>query len=401
MVPRNPNHHLAFLAFLALMVFGSIILVQNESALATHHANQGVTKSYCASTLDQPVVYVSSIFDVKTPPGLAISAEPLNFAFRNYLVEEYDFKSSSNFPANCGLFVTLSQAEANKQQIIADAQRAKRQIVEVNWKPSPNLQVAQDAGNDTAVFSKDVPPPTHTFCAVGHESTMYFSAVFDTAGALVDPRWNDSFNDFLSKTYSAEGLVTCTIMNTVREAERNLKARVGGVRANNHKAVETGWKYDPTHVASTRPRPKPTPKPDDDPEPQQQRPAAKTPAADKRDFAAKEGSAALTLCQNDRVMSGAFDCYRMQRTVYTYRIEHAGDVSPEPLVKLLDKLDCSQCIIDYMVKMWAKSAAQSRGLQLNAADCAAERFLTNVKAEPYPSHAKKLFETTIAACSKQ
>jgi hypothetical protein len=191
--------------------------------------------------------------------------------------------------------------------------------------------------------------------------------------------------------------LSCTIMNTVREAERNLNARVTSIRANSQQAVKTRWKYDPTGVY--KPAPKPTPKADDDPEPPP-RPAPKTPSTDIRDFAAKEGSAALTLCQNDRVMSGAFDCYRVHRAVYNYCIEHGGDVSPEPVVKLLDKLDCSECIIDYQVKMWARSAAQSRGLQPHAADCVADRFLTNVKAEPYPAHAKKLFEAAIAGCGK-
>ena len=397
MIPQNPNHHKTFLASLALIVLGSIILVRTESALATHHANQGMTKSYCASTLDQPVVYISSIFDAKTNPHWTVDTGPLNFAFHNYLIEEYDVKTNSNYPTNCGLFETLGQAEANRRQLMTDARGRKDQIVEVSWKPGPGVEVLQSA--DPNFMPSTPPTPTHTYCAVGHESTMYFSAVFDTVGALNNPAWSDGFNDFLRKTYSAEGLVTCTIMNTVREAERNLKARVGGVRANSHKAVETGWKYDPTHVASSRPRPKPTPKPDDDPEPPP-RPVAKTPAADIRDFAGKEGSAALTLCQNDRVMSGGFDCYRVQRAVYNYRIAHAADVRPEPLVNLLDKLDCSQCIIDYLVKMWANSAAQSRGLQASAAECVAQRFVTNLQAEPYPGHAKKLFDTAFAACKK-
>jgi hypothetical protein len=50
--------------------------------------------------------------------------------------------------------------------------------------------------------------------------------------------------------------------------------------------------------------------------------------------------------------------------VHTKRITHATEdgpaAQPEPLVNLLaeDKLDCSQCIVDYRVKMWAKSLAQ-------------------------------------------
>jgi hypothetical protein len=66
----------------------------------------------------------------------------------------------------------------------------------------------------------------------------------------------------------------------------------------------------------------------------------------------------------------------------------------------LTRLDCNQCIVGYLVKMWAKSAAQSRGLQLNAADCVAQRFVINLQSEPYPGHAKKLFDAAFAACKK-
>jgi hypothetical protein len=51
--------------------------------------------------------------------------------------------------------------------------------------------------------------------------------------------------------------------------------------------------------------------------------------------------------------------------VHTKRITHATEdgpaAQPEPLVNLLaeDKLDCSQCIVDYRVKMWAKSLARA------------------------------------------
>ena len=84
---------------------------------------------------------------------------------------------------------------------------------------------------------------------------------------------------------------TCTPLNTVREAEEILKARIGGVRYNRRKAVETGWKFGSTDVASTKPRPKPTPKPDDDPEPVahsvQLHDGATIPSI--KEFAAKEG----------------------------------------------------------------------------------------------------------------
>ena len=238
MIPRNASRHIILGFCLGFIALGPIIPAQTERALAPPAQGRVLTKGYCASDLNQPVIYASNIFDVRVAGSY--TTQPLDFAFRNYLVEEYDYKSSSNYPTGCPIFETLSQAEASKRQLVTDAQRAKKQVVEVNWKPGSGVEVLQSADPN---FMPTAPPTsTHTFCAVGHESTMYFSAVFDTVGALNNQAWSDAFNDFLRKTYSAEGLATCTIMNTVREAERNLKARVAGVRANSHKAVETGWK---------------------------------------------------------------------------------------------------------------------------------------------------------------
>jgi len=395
-IPRTVSRHIILAFCLGFIALVFAIPARTENAPVPQGANRIYSKAFCASEQEKPVVYFSKIFDVNiTVP--TIDTQPLVNGFIIHLKEKYDYHAGSNYPVVCPLYKTLSEAEATKRKMEAQVQPTAKQIIEVDWTPPAWAQPLQAVGGP-GYFPQAPPIPTHTFCAVGHESTMYFSAVFDTFGALNNPAWGDAFNDFLRRTYSAKGLVQCTMLDTVREAERNLKARVGGVRANSHKAVETGWKYDPT-VKIAKFVPRPTPKDDDDLEPAP-RPAPKTPAADARDFATKEAQAALTLCQNDRVMSGAFDCYRIHRTVYNYRIAHAGEVSPEPLVKLLDKLDCSECIIDFRVKGWAQSAAQSRGLQLNAANCVAERFLTNVKAEPYPGHAKKLFDAAIAACKK-
>lgn len=409
MIPGNVSHQrtvvksILWLLFATSLALAAIVSARTENAVATTGPTSGISKGYCASTLDQSIVYFSNIFDANIKARTKISTQPLNFAFKNYLIEEYDFKSSSNFPANCALFDTLSQAEANKRQLEAQAQQAMKQVVEVNWNPGPLAEVPQ--GDESVAVGPTGPPPTHTFCAVGHESTMYFSAVFDTAGALVNPKWNDAFNEFLNKRYGfrAEVEATCTTLNTVREAERILNARVGGARAGSRKAVETGWKFDPT--GTYKPVPKPTPKTDDDPEPPiAQKQAQPAPSANIRDFATKEVPVALAYCQNDRIISGAFDCYCVQRNVYNYRIkqaeEHPGS-QPEPLASLLagEKLECASCIGQW-VQMWAKSAAQSRGLVPNAADCAAQRFVTSLHAKPYLSHVKEIFDGAIAACKK-
>jgi hypothetical protein len=394
MIPRNPSRQRIVLLCLSLLALAVFIPARTDKVGATHRAIQEYTKGFCASERDKPVVYFSKTFDVNITKR-AIDTQPLVNAFIIHLKEEYDYKTNNNYPVLCPLYKSLGEAEAARRVQEAQARGPGKQIVEVDWTPPAWGQVLQS--DDPNFMAKGPPVPTHTFCAVGHDDTMYFSGVFDALSTENYQALGNAFNGFLLKRYGFEPQVdaTCTPLNTVREAEYNLKARIGGVRANNHKAVETGWKYDPT--GTYKPVPKATPKPDDDPEPPQKQPRP-APATDARDFATKEAQAALAICQNDRVMSGAFDCYRVHRAVYNYRIAHAGEVSPVPVVKLLDKLDCSECIIDYRVKMWATSAAQSRRLQPKAADCVAERFLTNVRGKPNPGHANELFEAAIAAC---
>jgi hypothetical protein len=400
MIPRSP-YSIVLLAFcLIFLVLSSVSPWRTKSALATYPANQAITKTFCYSAGNTSAVYFSRVLDVTMQARTKISTLPLNNAFLYYLVEEYDYKSSSNFGGGCPLFANLSQAEARKQELIAEARRANMQVVEVNWNPGPIVETPR--GDESVTIGPKVPPPSHTFCALGNADTMYFSAVFDTVGPLNVQAWNNAFKDFLSKTYGFEAEVdaTCTPLNTTREAEQVLSARIGGVRYNRHKAVETGWKFGSNTVASTRPRPKPTPKPDDDPEPVAQRPAPAPPPADIRDFATKEVPQVMAYCQNDRMVAGAFNCDCIQRALYNYRMEHAKEPGPpEPFASLFakDKLDCSGCIAPFVLA-WATSRAQSASLPLPAAQCVAKRFDTTLRAKPHPSHVRELFNAAIAAC---
>lgn len=397
MIPRNFSRQIVLAVCLEVLALGSAIPAQTETALATRSASQGMTKGFCASDPGGPVVYFSSIFDAVTVARNKISTEPLNFAFKNYLVEEYDFKSSSNYPTNCGLFETPSQAEASKRRLVTDAQRANKQVVEVNWNPSPVVETPQ--GDDSVTIGPKGPPPTHTFCALGHGSTMYFSAVFDTPGALINPRWNDSFNEFLRKNYSAEGEAQCTIMNTVREAEFNLKARIGGVRANNHKAVETGWRYNASLV-ETKPAPKPTPKFDDDPEPVP-RPTAPPPTEQSKDLAVKELPVSLAYCQNTPSLNGVFICDCFRRLVYNYRMEHAAG-QPEPLASLVagEKLAWSECIDNIKVGKWVSDRAAEQKLTQRTINCTTQKFIVGFYAQPKLNRMKELYNESLAACNK-
>lgn len=393
MIPRNASRHIILACSLAVIALVFVIPARTENALATPGRNLGMTKGYCASDPSGPVVYFSNIFDAITKARTQISTAPLNFAFKNYLVEEYDFKSSSNYPTLCEVFQTLSQAEGRRSQLVSEAQRANKRVVEVNWNPSPVTETPQ---GDGAAIGPAGPPPTHTVCALGHESTMYFSAVFDTAGALINPKWNDSFNEFLRKTYSAEGEAQCTIMNTVREAEQLLKDRVAGVRANRHKAVETGWRYNASLVAA-KPAPKPTPKVDDDPEPTQ-RPVKPTapPSQSLNEFATKEGPLVLDYCRKDPMLSKLFDCNRVQRSVYNYRMEHG---SSEPLASLFtqDKMSLAEAI-DTGLGLWVRARATAQQFSTKVTNCIEQKFIVSFYDKPYLSHMQEIYTASVAAC---
>ena len=398
MIPQNLSRYIILVSSLALVALASAIALRSD-ALATHLIQGSTWTASCSSEMGGNVVYVSEIFDVVSPPFMSgIDTSPLNLAFKNYLVEEYDFKSNAGYSAGCRVFQNLSQAEANRRQIINQAQQANKQIIELKWNPGPIVAVSH---GDGFIIGPKGPPPTHTICAIGYQNTTYFSAVFDTSSSQPDPAWNNAFNNFLRKNYSAEGEANCTSLNTVREATRLLHDRVVGLRANNHKAVETGWKFDPTDIAANKPRPKSAPTPDDDPEPvAPQRPTAQTapPSQSIKDFAAQEGPQVLAYCQKDPMLSKIFDCYRVQRSVYNYRMEHG---SSEPLASLFkqEKVNLAEAI-GTGLGQWVRDRATAQGLDNRLTNCIEQKFNVSFYEKPYISKMQEIYNASLAACKQ-
>ncbi|HEX3183276.1 MAG TPA: hypothetical protein VHQ94_00695 [Pyrinomonadaceae bacterium] len=377
----------------SLMALAAIIPARTESAPTTTRPNLATFKIYCASSLDQPIVYFSNIFDANLKAQTQISTAPLGSAFRNYLVEEYDFKSSSG--ASCGFFDSLAKAEANKRQLMAQAQQANKRVMEINWNHGP---LSETPVGDGASIGIAGPIPTYTFCAMPREATMYYSAVFKTAGGQVNPKWNDAFNEFLYKTYGfhAEVEATCTIMATNREAEAILTARVSGARINSHKVVETGWKFDPT--GTYKPAPKPTPKADDDPEPVQ-RPVAPNPSRQTSDAAMKEVPMAVAHCQKDPSMSAIFICDNFGRAIYNYRMAHINEPA-EPLATVEAKLNCVECVDPVRVSQWVEKRAVADKLSNKAINCVTQSVIVNLQTTPQAPRLKEFYDKAVATCGR-
>ena len=400
MVPRHV-YRLGILAIsLAFITFSAINLAHTNSV--THGQNQGISKGYCASDPSGPVVYFSGIFDVKRT-GYGFDTNPLSNAFGDFLKAMYDYKTNSNYPAGCPIGDTLSQAEASKQQLESQVRQAGNQIVEVDWKPGEGVVPFQSGRQHDLTAMGPAPHLSrYTWCrSQTYENTIYFSGLFDTT-AFPNNQWSNPFTQFLTKKYPFKGRVDCYTLG-LADGQRTLKARIDAARASS-RVIETEWKYDPTMVVNTPARPAPSDNDDREPLPAQQRPA-QSPSGDARQFAAKEIPVTLAYCHHDRVMAGAFDCYCVQHMVHNYRLQHENEVAPgiqpEALANLFseDKIEASQCISDYRVKMWAKSEAQSRArLKPDQADCVAQRFLSSLHAKPYPGRADSIFNGAVAAC---
>ena len=398
MVPRNTSQRtvvksILWLLCASLVVSAAIIPARTESAPRTTRSNLATFKIYCASSLDQPIVYFSNIFDANLKAQSQISTLPLSSAFKNYLVEEYDFKSSAG--AGCGFFDSLAKAEANKRQLMVQAQQANKRVVEVNWNHGPLSETPMGDGASIGIAG---PIPTYTFCTMPREVTMYYSAVFKTAGGQVNPKWNDAFSEFLYKTYGfhAEVEPTCTIMATNREAEAILNARVTGARINSHKVVETGWKFDPT--GTYKPAPKPTPKADDDPEPVQ-RPVAPNPSRQASDTEMNEVPAAVAHCQKDPSMSAIFNCDSFGRAIYNYRMAHINEPS-EPLATVEAKLNCVECVDPVRVSQWVEKRAAVDKLSNKAINCVTQSVIVNLQKTPQANRLKEFYSAAVATCGR-
>ena len=94
MVPRKLSRYIIVVSSLAFVALTYARPLRND-ALATHLIQGSTVTAYCSSELGGNV-YISKFFDVViSRVGGGISTSPLSFAFKNYLVEEYDFKSNA------------------------------------------------------------------------------------------------------------------------------------------------------------------------------------------------------------------------------------------------------------------------------------------------------------------
>ena len=106
-------------------------------------------------------------------------------------------------------------------------------------------------------------------------------------------------------------------------------------------------------------------------------------------------------CQKDVLLSGAIDCSRVAKAVFTYRVAHP-DGTPEPLATLFtgDKLDCTECLNTLRMTAWARGQARAQGLKPDVSACVGPRFVAGFQAKPYPHRIKEAYDAAVAACKR-
>ena len=379
----------------ALSIMTFVILERTSLSVQPAFAQDTVLKSYCASDTGQPVVYFSEVFDTGLHKYGFHDDQPVDNEFNEYLKGRFDFKGNETYPVGCPFFDSVSQGEASKRDLENQMRQANKQVVEVTWGFKPNeaeIALSSAPRTEREANGPPRPRPTHTWCLSDtYQGTVYATGPFDTDQNWA--QWYQGFNRFLKEKYSFPGRVECKV-TTLSDARRLMSARTEGARAAGRKVVDTGWRYDPSTAAISKPKPK-----DDDPEPAE-RPAAPSASQDVRAAATKEIPDSQAYCQKDLAMSAFFICQYFSRCVYNYRIAHPGDTQSIASLVAGEKLNLSECIDNMRVMYWVKDRAAAQKLSPQVTNCAVQNVITTLSKKPQLSRMKEFYNEAVAACSK-
>jgi hypothetical protein len=359
------------------------------------------TPSYCASEPSGPIVYFSAIFDLKFNQPVRFSSNVVEREFSEYLKGRYEYNTSSNFPAGCPFFRSVSQAEASKRDSQARLRQANKQIVEVDWKyvVDEDLVAASYShqGEDIAAVVQMKRKPNHTYClSDSAQGTLYTAGPVDSGTGPNMSLWSRGFDQFLKQKYAFKERSFCN-MGSLQEVERLVAARVAGARAAGKKVVNTGWKYDAAATVATNTRPAQR---NDDPEPVQ-RPAPPNPSRQASDTAAKEMPASLAYCQKDPALSAVFNCNSFARVVYNYRIAHQNE-NPEAVSSLVasNKLNCAECIDNTRVSLWVSNRGNADKLDQRVINCVTQNVIVTLYNKPEANHLTNFYKEAVITCRK-
>ena len=106
----------------------------------------------------------------------------------------------------------------------------------------------------------------------------------------------------------------------------------------------------------------------------------------------------LDYCQKDEMLSKIFDCGRVQRSVYNYRMEHGMS---EPLASLFkqEKVNLAGAI-GIGLNLWVKQRANAQGLSNRVSGCIEQKVNVSFYEKPYISQLQKIYDASVAACKE-
>jgi hypothetical protein len=387
----------------------TVFLLPATLILTPMHSASGQSttwQSFCYSEIAN-TVYATPVFGTGLNVKARMSMGPIQREFLEYLKGRFGVTSNAPFPANCARQPSADEAGTALAGVKTQAESQGKKVMRVDWKYVPDTALVslsfdfsrQGEGRNVELTGK----LDHGYClSNGVEGPQYLSSAFPAGVGPNLSVWLNAFDRFLRGKHGFTGNgtdprvvnpVECNI-GRMAEAERLIKARSDGAQAGGRKVVDTGWKPGAPVAATGSAK-------DDDKEPAAAKAPPPAPAAEVRKFATDEGPAVLALCQNDRLIDGAFDCYAVQRTIYNYRLAHAGS-KPVPLEELFmgEQLDCSGCLKTNFVSMWAANRAMSNGFTSEKSECVGKKFEASITAHPFPHRVKDLFEAAMKACPK-
>ena len=360
---------------------------------------------WCMSDSATPNVYFAGPFDsgmtAKAPTfnGLSLARQ-----FSEYLKGRYDIKGH----ASCGHGVnSVDQAAASQRmrEVMAQMRQQNKQIVEVSdWnylRDEVAIKAAFNAprGQGDYVNVEGGLPPDHMYCVTdAFNNTVYYADLIKLTNPSINPS-SDYFR-FLQQKYSFKGNFNCSAINE-QQAKLYLNARLAGARAGGKQVVNSGW--PPSNFNTTAEASNDRYKDNDQPSqgPNYSQPTRPTQAQAINAVA----SQAAASCAHDPAMLRAYTCTCLQVRIHDYLAQHpAVMVSGTPTAASLlagTAYEPEKCINDSIAKTLARETANSAGLKSPAAlDCAGQKFVTALHANPIPSKAQAQLDAAIKACKQ-
>ena len=140
----RPRNFSARIGLIFCVVILSVVSIDFTGRVV---ATQAGLLAYCASSPDQPDIYITQIFNTGLDAAVSQDSNPIQNEYNEYLKGRFDVKSNSNFPVACPLFLNMSQAQSTKQNYEMQVRQGNKHVVELEWnyRPEPGTAIAPTA----------------------------------------------------------------------------------------------------------------------------------------------------------------------------------------------------------------------------------------------------------------